>query len=84
MTLTRSTLLALALVMAAVASPAAQTSALAPVLAPSLALTPSPDLSRYRQFQLGMSPADVVAQTSGAAEVRTLSERPALIQELVW
>ena len=57
MTLTRSTLLALALVMAAVASPAAQTSALAPVLAPSLALTPSPDLSRYRQFQLGMSPA---------------------------
>jgi hypothetical protein len=84
MTRPRSTLLSLVFVVLAVASTAAQTSSLAPVLAPTLALTPSPDLSRYRQFQLGMSPAEVVAKTSSATEVRTLSERPALIQELVW
>jgi hypothetical protein len=84
MTRPRSILLNLALAIGAATSAAAQTSALAPVLAPTLALSPAPDLSRYRQFQLGMSPADVAAQTNGASEVRTLSERPALIQEMVW
>jgi hypothetical protein len=43
------------------------------------------DLGTYRDFQIGTSTADVIART-GAAErdVKTLHERPALLQELSW
>lgn len=44
-----------------------------------------PDLSRYRDFQLGSSLSSVVA-TSGArpADVKVIHRRPAMIQELTW
>ena len=43
------------------------------------------DLGSYREFTIGASTADVIART-GAAErdVKTLHERPALLQELSW
>jgi len=43
------------------------------------------DLGSYRQFTIRASTADVIART-GAAErdVKTLHERPALLQELSW
>jgi hypothetical protein len=43
------------------------------------------DLDTYREFKIGASTADVIART-GAAErdVKTLHERPALLQELLW
>jgi hypothetical protein len=43
------------------------------------------DLGTYREFKMGTSTADVMART-GAAErdVKTLHERPALLQELSW
>jgi hypothetical protein len=43
------------------------------------------DLGTYREFKIGASTADVIART-GAAErdVKTLHERPALLQELTW
>ncbi len=43
------------------------------------------DLGTYREFKIGASTADVVAIT-GAAErdVKTVHERPALLQELSW
>jgi hypothetical protein len=43
------------------------------------------DLGTYREFKIGASTADVIAHT-GAAErdVKTLHERPALLQELSW
>ena len=43
------------------------------------------DLGTYREFAIGTSTADVIART-GAAErdVKTLHERPALLQELSW
>ena len=43
------------------------------------------DLSRYRSFSYGMSPADVLKQTDmNMADVKTLHGQPALIQELTW
>ena len=43
------------------------------------------DLGTYREFAIGTSTADVIART-GAAErdVKTIHERPALLQELTW
>ena len=43
------------------------------------------DLGTYREFKIGASTADVIART-GAAErdVKTLHQRPALLQELSW
>jgi hypothetical protein len=43
------------------------------------------DLSKYRGFSLGMSPAAVLKQTDmKMADVKTLHSQPALIQELTW
>jgi hypothetical protein len=43
------------------------------------------DLSKYRSFSFGMSPADVLKQTDmKIADVKTLHSQPALIQELTW
>jgi hypothetical protein len=42
------------------------------------------DLSRYREFQLGMSLTAVAQQAGIAPEPRVLQQRPALIQELMW
>lgn len=42
------------------------------------------DLSRYRQFQLGMAPEAVLALAGPSAAVRVVHERPVLIQELTW
>jgi hypothetical protein len=44
----------------------------------------APDLSRYRQFQLGTTLAAVAAQVGPAPEVRVVHQRPVLIQEMVW
>ena len=58
-------------------------------LVATLLLAPWPvgaaDLGSYRQFTIRASTADVIART-GAAErdVKTLHERPALLQELSW
>ena len=42
------------------------------------------DLSRYREFQLGMSLVGVAQQAGITPEGRVLHQRPALIQELTW
>jgi hypothetical protein len=43
------------------------------------------DLSKYRGFSFGMSPAAVLKQTDmKIADVKTLHSQPALIQELTW
>lgn len=43
------------------------------------------DLRSYHAFALGMSTADVVARTSAKeADVKTLHERPSLLEELSW
>ena len=42
------------------------------------------DLSRYREFQVGMSLSEVAAQADIAPEPRVLQQRPAVIQELMW
>jgi hypothetical protein len=43
------------------------------------------DLSKYRNFSFGMSPADVLKQTDmKIGDVKTLHSQPALIQELTW
>jgi hypothetical protein len=53
-----------------------------PLLSPSIA---APDLSRYREFQLGMSLLAVEKLTSmDPSEATTTFERPALIQKLDW
>ena len=45
----------------------------------------APDLSRYREFQLGMTLPAVVKQTdTEPTDVTVIHERPALIQELNW
>jgi hypothetical protein len=54
----------------------------------ALAVTPvsaqAPDLSRYREFHLGMTLSAVGQQVGPTSEVRVLHQRPALIQELAW
>ncbi len=43
------------------------------------------DLSKYRGFSFGMTPAAVMKQTDmKMADLRTLHSQPALIQELTW
>ena len=42
------------------------------------------DLSRYRQFQLGMSLVTVARQADISAEARVIHRRPELIQDLMW
>ena len=43
------------------------------------------DLSKYRGFSFGMSPAAVLKQTDmKMTDVKTLHSQPALIQELTW
>lgn len=42
------------------------------------------DLSRYREFQAGMSLAAVAARAEISPEPRVVQQRPALIQELMW
>ena len=43
------------------------------------------DLGLYREFRLGTPIADVIARTGSAErDVKTLHERPALLQELSW
>jgi hypothetical protein len=42
------------------------------------------DLSRYREFQLGMSLVAVAQQVGITPEARVLHQRPELIQELIW
>jgi len=43
------------------------------------------DLSKYRGFSFGMSPAAVLKQTDmKMADVKTLHSQPGLIQELTW
>jgi hypothetical protein len=43
------------------------------------------DLGTYREFKIGTSTADVIASTRAAErDVKTLHERPALLQELSW
>lgn len=53
-----------------------------PLFSPSIA---APDLSRYREFQLGMSLAAVEKLTSmDPSEATATYQRPALIQKLDW
>ena len=42
------------------------------------------DLSRYREFQLGMSLVTVAQQSGITPEARVIHRRPELIQELTW
>jgi hypothetical protein len=42
------------------------------------------DLSRYRQFEIGMSLSAVADQARITSQARVLHERPGLIQELRW
>lgn len=44
------------------------------------------DFSEYRDFRLGSSSGDVFTHTegSGPRDIKTLHERPALLQELAW
>jgi hypothetical protein len=43
------------------------------------------DLSKYRAFSLGMSPAAVLKQTDmKMADLKTIHQQPELIQELTW
>jgi hypothetical protein len=53
-------------------------------LAISSAVISAQDLSKYRDFQLGMSLAAVTQQAGITAEARVLHQRPELIQELMW
>jgi hypothetical protein len=42
------------------------------------------DLSRYRDFRLGTSPATVAQQAGITTKTRVLHQRPELIEELIW
>jgi hypothetical protein len=43
------------------------------------------DLGTYREFKIGASTAEVIARATGSErDVKTLHERPALLQELLW
>ena len=45
---------------------------------------PARDLSRYREFQLGMSLGTAAQQADISAEARVIHRRPELIQDLMW
>ena len=42
------------------------------------------DLSKYREFRLGSSPAAVAQQAGITSKIRVLHQRPELIEELLW
>jgi hypothetical protein len=43
------------------------------------------DFATYRMFTLGASPSDVIARTTAApGDVKTISERPAVLEQLAW
>ncbi len=51
----------------------------------SLSATTAQDLSKYRDFQLGMDVSTVaVLAGTNPSQVKTIHTRPALIQELTW
>lgn|SRR3989442_8983029 len=50
----------------------------------SASLASIQDLSRYREFQLGMSLAAVAQQAGITPDAHVLHQRPELIQELMW
>jgi hypothetical protein len=57
----------------------------APVISAQVTPGASPrDLSKYREFQLGMRVSAVAQQAAITAEARVLHRRPELIQELMW
>jgi hypothetical protein len=53
-------------------------------LAISASVISAQDLSKYRDFQLGMSLAAVTQHVGVSSEARVLHQRPELIQELMW
>jgi hypothetical protein len=53
-------------------------------LAISSSITSAQELSKYRDFQLGMSLAAVAQQVGITSEARVLHQRPELLQELMW
>jgi len=53
-------------------------------LAISSSVISAQDLSKYRDFQLGMSLTAVAHQVGTMSEARVVHQRPELIQELVW
>jgi hypothetical protein len=53
-------------------------------LAISSSVISAQDLSKYRDFQLGMSVAAVAQQVGITDGARVLHQRPELIQELIW
>jgi hypothetical protein len=53
-------------------------------VAMSTPLISAQDLSRYREFQLGMSLVAVAQQAGITPEGRVLHQRPELIEELMW
>jgi len=53
-------------------------------LAISSSAVSAQDLSKYRDFQLGMSVAAVAQQSGIPSDARVLHQRPELIQELMW
>ena len=53
-------------------------------LAISSSVISAQDLSKYRDFQLGMSVAAVAQQSGIPSDARVLHQRPELIQELMW
>jgi len=53
-------------------------------LAISSSVISAQDLSKYRDFQLGMSLAAVAQQAGITSVARELHQRPELIQELLW
>jgi hypothetical protein len=54
------------------------------VVISTTALSSTPELSRYRQFQLGMSVGTVARQAAITSEARVVHRRPELLQELMW
>ena len=50
----------------------------------SASVATAQDLSRYREFQLGMSLVAVAQQAGITPDARVLHQRPELIQELMW
>lgn len=56
-----------------------------PAVSMSAPSVSTPDLTRYREFQLGMDLLDVVKRVGMLpAEARLIHQRPAVIQELEW
>lgn len=59
--------------------------AIATMIACSAGLASAADFATYRDFTIGMSPSDVVLRAKAAErDLRTLHERPSLLQTLSW